>query len=143
MRGALRASPARVRVLRRSNSWFIVERGSYPSDLVKQSHKLYESVLVSMRTVPSRPSAWILRKELGPHLDYPFVTHRAPLLDHRGKCGLAHLPSSPQRECMGESNMKTWDNPPKTDLYIKQRLGGSPRTSMADRRKQHRKHPSY
>jgi hypothetical protein len=141
MHKALRASPAHVRVLGMSKSRFIAKRGSKPSGSVEWSQPLYESVLGSMRMVPSEPHAWILRKELGPHLDYPFSTHQASLLTHRGKHGSAHLPSSPWKGCARESTTKRQDDP-QTDLYIKQRLGGSSHTGMMNGRKSHEKRPS-
>jgi hypothetical protein len=50
--GALRASPARARILGESDSWFIVERGSEPLVSVEQNWQLYESVPGGMTTVP-------------------------------------------------------------------------------------------
>jgi hypothetical protein len=117
MHKALRASPAHVRVLGMSKSRFIAKRGSKPSGSVEWSQPLYESVLGSMRMVPSEPHAWILRKELGPHLDYPFSTHQASLLTHRGKHGSAHLPSSPWKGCARESTTKRQDDPPDRSLH--------------------------
>jgi hypothetical protein len=52
MREALRASPTCVLVLGRSDSWFIMERGSEPLGPVEQSRQLYESVPRSIRMVP-------------------------------------------------------------------------------------------
>jgi hypothetical protein len=49
---ALRASLARVRVLGRSYSWFIVEKGNKSSGPIEWSQQRYESVPRSMRTVP-------------------------------------------------------------------------------------------
>jgi hypothetical protein len=135
MRKALRASPARVRVLGESNSWFIVKRGSEPSIPIEWDRQLYESVPRCTRMVSSGLRAWILLKELGPHSDYPFVTQRALLLAHRGKCGTAHLPSYPRRGCAGESRTKKYEASPQMVLCIEQWLGGSPRTGMAEGQK--------
>jgi hypothetical protein len=52
MHEALRVSPARVRVLGRSDSRFTTERGTEPSSPVEWSQQLYESMPGSMRTVP-------------------------------------------------------------------------------------------
>jgi hypothetical protein len=65
-----------------------------------------------MRTAPSRPRAWILRKELGPHSDYPLETHSAPLLAHRGKRGTAHLSHSYKGSVRGSVKAKGQDKPP-------------------------------
>jgi hypothetical protein len=54
-REALRVSPARVQVLGRSNSWFIMERGDDLSVLIKCNQQLYESVPESIRMVPVDP----------------------------------------------------------------------------------------
>jgi hypothetical protein len=51
--------------------------------------------------VPSGPRAWILLKEPGPRSDYSLVTHQAPLLSHREKRDITHLPSYPRRGCTG------------------------------------------
>jgi hypothetical protein len=75
MREALRVSLACVRVLGRSDSWFITKRDNEASGLIERSRQLYESVPGSMRMVPSEPRAWILWKELGPQSDYLLVTH--------------------------------------------------------------------
>jgi hypothetical protein len=101
MREALRASLARVRVIEKSDSWFIVKRGSKASGPVERSRQIYEWVPGSMRTVPCEPRAWILQKEPWPHSDYPFVTHRAPLLAHQRKCGSSHLPHCRGRDPRG------------------------------------------
>jgi hypothetical protein len=103
IRESLRASSARVRVLGRSDSWFIAKRDSELSGLIEQSQQLYELVPGNMRTVLSGPRAWILRKEPRSDSDYPFVAQRAPFLAHRGKRGLAHLPPSLRKGmCRGE-----------------------------------------
>jgi hypothetical protein len=73
MHEALSASPARVRFLGRSASWFITKRDSEPSGPVKRSQQLYESMPGSLRMVPSGPHAWIVRKEPEPHSDYLFI----------------------------------------------------------------------
>jgi hypothetical protein len=117
MRGVLGASPAHAQVLGMSDSWFTVERDSEPSGPVKQSQQLYESVPGSMRMVPGVPHAWILQKQPRPYSDYPFVTHRAPLLAHQGKCGSAHLPPSPRRRCLEESKTKKTGQPPDGYLH--------------------------
>jgi hypothetical protein len=64
-REALRVSPARVQVLGRSNSWFIMERGGELSVPIKCNQQLYESVPESIRTVPNGPHAWIMWKDHG------------------------------------------------------------------------------
>jgi hypothetical protein len=61
--------------------------------------------------VPSGPHAWIPWKELGPHTDYLFVTHRAPLLAHRGKLGTTHLPSSPRSGAVERVKQKDGTTP--------------------------------
>jgi hypothetical protein len=67
-----------------------MKRGSEPSGLVERSRQLFESVLGNMRRSLSDPALGSY-EEIGPHSDYLFVTHRAPLLAHRGKDGSAHL----------------------------------------------------
>jgi hypothetical protein len=52
MREARRVSPACVRVLVLSDSWFIVKRGNESLSPVERSLQLYESVPKSMRTIP-------------------------------------------------------------------------------------------
>jgi hypothetical protein len=56
--------------------------------------------------VPSRPHAWILWKEPGPHSNYPFEAHRAPLLAHREKLGTAHLPHYREGDARGRVKPK-------------------------------------
>jgi hypothetical protein len=91
----------------------------------------YESVSRSMRTVTSWPRAWIPGKELRPHSNSLAVAHRASLLAHRWKCGMAHLFVSLRMGRAGESKPKIWDGP-QMDLYIEQRIKGSPCTRMSD-----------
>jgi hypothetical protein len=62
MHEALRVSPARVWVLRRSDSWFIADRGSEPLVPIEQSWQIYELVPRSMRTISNGPRSWILWK---------------------------------------------------------------------------------
>jgi hypothetical protein len=111
MREALGPSPARVQVLGMFDPWFIMERGSEPSGSVERSQQLYESVPRSMRMVPSVPHAWILQKQPRPHSDYPFVTHRAPLLAHRGKHGSAHLTHRHEGDAQRRVKQKRRDDP--------------------------------
>jgi hypothetical protein len=132
MHEALRASPARVRVQGRSDSWFIMERGSEPSVVVQRNWQLYESVPGSMRMVPSRPRAWILWKKLGRHSNYPFVAHRAPLLAHQRKCGTIHLPHPYEGNVRGRVNSKRRDEPPRWISASSRDSRGSPRTSVVD-----------
>jgi hypothetical protein len=91
---------------RRVYSWFIVERDNKPLVSVERYRQLYKSAPKSMMTAHSEPQAWILLNELGPQLDYSFVTHRAPLLAHRGKRGFVHLPPSLRWGCAKESKTK-------------------------------------
>jgi hypothetical protein len=89
------------------------EEGNELSILVKQNWQLYELVPRSMRTIPSRTHAWILQKEPGPHSDYLFVAHRAPLLAYQGKCGTTHFLSSLWRGCTKESKRKRQEDTPR------------------------------
>jgi hypothetical protein len=124
-REALRASPARVRVIGGSDSWFIMERGSESSVPVKRDWQLYESAPRSMRTVLSGPRARINLKQPGPPLNYPLVAHYAPLLAHQGKCGMA-LPSYPRRGCSTESKTKKMGQAPRRTNVSSRGLGARP-----------------
>jgi hypothetical protein len=74
---------------------------------------------------PSRTGSTLL-KEPGPHLDYPLVTHRAPLLAHRGKCGTAHLPLYSRRGCVGRVIQKRQGKPPRQSSTSSSGLGLAP-----------------
>jgi hypothetical protein len=138
MREALRTSPACVRVLGRSDSWFIAKRDSEPSGPVKRSPQLYEFVLESMRTSPQRTPRLDSMKGTRASLGLPVCNCNSPsaIASPLSKVWFGSPPLIIAVGLRGESKTKIRDDPPDGSVH-QAGAWGSSYTSMVNERKSH------
>jgi hypothetical protein len=139
MHEALSASPARVRVMGWSDSWFIAKRGSELSGSVERSRKLYESMPRSMRTVLVDPVLGSYGRNQA-SLRLPICNSTSAIASPLRKVWFGSPTPSPRKGFMGDSKTKVRDNPFNGSLHRAETRGLVPHEN-GKMEKSHEKHP--